>query len=485
MTNDLQQPNRVCTGITGLDEILNGGLIAERAYLVRGGPGSGKTTLGMHFLSEGASSGEKSLFINLGEPEKQLRYSAVLLGLDMDKITFLDLSPSPDFFSQSQSYDVFSPADVEREPTTQKIIETVQELKPARVFIDAMTHLRYLSVDALQFRQQTHSLLRYLVDQGATVIYTSEASDSEPDNDLQYMADGILEIDRRPGKRTIEIMKFRGSGFNPEPHAMLIEADGIKVFPRVVPEANRAILGDGILASGVPEIDELLHGGLERGTVTLISGPSGVGKTTLALQFMKEAAGRGEHSIVYSFEEGVDTIVRRGEGVNLPLKRMIERGTLTIEAVEPMIYTADQFAHRVRLAVEQAKADIVMIDSVSGYGLAIRGDNLVMHLHSLVKYLQNRGVSVVLINEIQDVIGEFKATEVGISYIADNIIFLRYLEYKGELRRVIGVLKKRLSDFEKTLREFKITKYGVRVGEPLIQLRGVLSGIPEWNDLVE
>src|SRR5688572_27673652 len=114
MTNDMREPNRVCTGIAGLDEVLNGGLLAERTYLVRGGPGSGKTTLGMHFLSEGARNGEQTLFINLGEPEKQLRYSAQMLGIDINKITFLDLSPSPDFFSQSQSYDVFSPADVER-----------------------------------------------------------------------------------------------------------------------------------------------------------------------------------------------------------------------------------------------------------------------------------------------------------------------------------------------------------------------------------
>lgn len=475
------QPERLCTGVQGLDEVLHDGLIAGRAYLVRGGPGTGKTTLGMHFLTNGATNGESGLFINLGESEKQLRRSAELMGFDLSGINFLDLSPEPEFFSESQTYDIFSPADVEREPTTRRIIDTIESLKPRRVFVDAVTHLRYLSPDPLQFRKQTQSLLRYLTEQGATVLYTSEGSDQDPDDDLQYMADGILQITRTPDKRTIEVTKFRGSDFKSGMHTIAITNTGLEVFPKLLPEANRAQLGGDILSSGIPELDELLHGGLERGTVTFLSGPSGVGKTTLALQFMKEAAGRGEKSIVYSFEEGLETTLRRGESLNMPLAKMIERGTLKINAIEPMHYTPDEFAYIVRRDVDETGADIVMIDSISGYGLSIRGEDLIGHIHNLVKYLQNRGVSVLLINEIQSIIGDFQVSEIGVSYMADTVIFLRYLEYKGELRRTIGVLKKRLSDFEKTLREFRITRYGLRVGEPLTGLRGILTGVPEWN----
>jgi circadian clock protein KaiC len=482
MTDKQVQPERACTGVAGLDEILNGGLITGRAYLVRGGPGSGKTTMGMHFLHEGMRGGQKMLFITMGESEAQLRESGKQMDVDLSKVVFLDLSPDPSFFSQSQTYDVFSPADVEREPTTRQIIELVEKTKPNRVFLDAVTHLRYLSPDALQFRKQTQSLLRYLTEHGATVLFTSEGSDADPDDDLQYMGDGILHIQRLPNKRTIEVTKFRGSDYMSGAHAMTITGRGLEVFPRLVPEANRAQLGPDIMASGIPELDELLHGGLERGTVTMITGPSGVGKTTLALQYMKEAAGRGEHSLVYSFEEGVETLTRRGEGVNMPIGTMTQRGTLHITAVEPLHYSPDEFAHLVRRTVDELNADIVLIDSISGYSLSMRGEDLVVHLHGVVKYLQNRGVTVILINEIAEVIGEFRASDVGISYMADNIIFLRYLEYQGEMRRAIGVLKKRLSDFEKTLREFEITRYGIRIGSPLSNLRGVMSGIPTWGE---
>jgi circadian clock protein KaiC len=228
-------------------------------------------------------------------------------------------------------------------------------------------------------------------------------------------------------------------------------------------------------------LDELLHGGLERGTITILSGPTGVGKTTIGMQFMKEAAGRGERSVIYTFEEWRELLLRRSESINIPVRNMTQRSTLDVVQIEPLRYTPDEFARMVREEAEKNNTSIVMIDSISGYSLAVRGQNLVRHLHALSKYLQSMGVAVILINETADIIGEFKATDVGISYIADTIIFLRYLEIRGQLRRAIGVLKKRLSDFEKTLREFEITKYGLRVGRPLTDLRGILTGIPEWE----
>ena len=233
------------------------------------------------------------------------------------------------------------------------------------------------------------------------------------------------------------------------------------------------------ISSGIPEVDELLHGGIERGTVTVISGPSGVGKSTLGMQFMKEAAGRGERSVIYAFEEGIETLLSRCQAVNIPAHTMIERGTLSVVSVEPLKYTPNHFSNLVRQEVEENNAKIVMIDSTSGYKLSMQGEDLIRQLHSLCQYLKNMGVTVILVNETHNITGEFSLTEVGISYLADNLIFLRYLELNGELRKAIGVLKKRVSDFERTLREFKITKYGIKVGEPLTQLRGILSGIPQ------
>lgn len=471
--------NRLLAGISGLNEVLCGGYVPGRAYLVRGGPGTGKTTLGMHFLTSGAANGEPVLFITLAEPVAQLRRTAEGLNFDTQGITFLDLSPTSEFFAQVQTYDIFSPAEVEREPTTQRIVEQVQTLKPQRIFIDSMTQFRYLATDSFQFRKQVLSFLRFLTEKGITVLFTSEHSVEAPDDDLQFMSDGVLNLNFNQGDRTLSVSKFRGSGFRDSYHSLRLTSNGMQLFPKLIPQVFERAITTETISSGIPEVDELLHGGIERSTITIISGPSGVGKSTLGLQFMKEAAGRGERSVIYTFEENKETLLHRAEGVNVPVHAMQERGTLSIVQIEPLHYTPDEFANLVRQEVEHQQARIVMIDSVSGYRLSVRGEDLTPHLHALCKYLQNMGVAVLLINEVESITGEFRATEIGISYLADTIIFLRYLEMKGELRRVIGVLKKRMSDFEKNLREFQISRYGIKVGSPLKQLRGILTGVPE------
>lgn len=231
-------------------------------------------------------------------------------------------------------------------------------------------------------------------------------------------------------------------------------------------------------------MDELLNGGLERGTVTVLSGPTGVGKTTTGTQFLKEAAGRGERSVIYLFEESKSTFFTRSEAVNIPVERMVEKDTLSVTEVEPLRRSPQEFAHAIRREVEENGTEIVMIDGVAGYQISLQGDEdeLIAHLHALNRYLKNMGVTVIMLEEIEAITGEFTATQVGLSYLADNIVFLRHLEYQGELRKVIGVLKMRTSDFERTLREFEITEHGIKVGEPMTEMRGILSGAPEWTE---
>ncbi|HET8911368.1 MAG TPA: ATPase domain-containing protein [Ktedonobacteraceae bacterium] len=468
--------SRVSTGVTGLDEILFGGLIPKRAYLLRGGPGCGKTTLGMHFLMEGVTRGERSLFITLGEPENELKANAQSLGFELDQMHFLDLSPNAEFFTEMQTYDIFSPAEVEREPVTQQILDQIEAIRPQRVFLDAMTQFRYLATDSFQFRKQVLSFLRFLVEQGATILFTSEGSVSVPDDDLQFMSDGVIHLNFRPEGRTLSVSKFRGSDFHSGDHTMRLTDHGMFVFPRLLPQQHAQKFIKEVIASGVPELDELLHGGLERGTISILSGPTGVGKTTLGLQFMKEAAGRGERSVVYTFEELQETLMQRCESLNIPVRAMVERGTLSVVQIEPLHFTPDEFARMVRTEVEQQHASIVMIDSISGYSVSLRGEEVSVHLHALCKYLQNMGVAVLLINEVHSIAGELQVSELAISYLADNIVFLRYLELRGEIRKVIGVLKKRLSNFERTLREIEMSRYGIKVGRPLTNLQGILSG---------
>jgi len=471
---------RILTGIAGLDEVLLGGLLANQAYLIKGQPGSGKTTLGFHFLSTGMTRGETCLFISFSESEVRLRRNAESIGIDLTKVEFLDLSPTADFFTEDRRYDIFSPSEVEKAPISAKLIETINKIKPQRIFLDAITQFRYLAADQFEFRQQVQSFLRFTMDCDITLLFTSEGSDRNPDDDLQFMSDGVIKLRANVNKRCIEVKKFRGSDFAKGHHDLQLSDRGMSVYPILIPETHQRQIALETISAGIPQIDELLNGGLERGTTTILCGPSGVGKSSFGMQFMKEAAGRGERSIMYAFEEGKDTILKRCESINIPVHAMIERGTLSVVNVEPLKYTPLQFVHLVRTEVEQNNAKIVMIDSTSGYKLSMQGEDLIRQLHSLCQYLKNMGVTVILVNETHVITGgEFSITEVGLSYLADNLVFLRYLEINGELRKAIGVLKKRVSDFERTLREFRITKYGIKVGEPLSQLRGILSGIPE------
>ena len=473
---------RISTGISGLDHVLCGGLIPRRAYLVNGPPGSGKTTLGLHFLTAGRPD-EKCLFVTLTEPVESIVGNARALGFDLARVEFLDLTPTAQFFAEAQSYDIFLPADVERQPMAQRIVETVTALSPSRVFIDSMTSFRYLATDPYEFRRQALSFLRFLVESGATVVFTSEASPEAPDEDLQFISDGIISLsyDRNAG-RGLEISKFRGSDFEPGRHAVVLHKSGMDVYPNVHPVESHAERSLDMLSTGIKELDELFGGGIERGTITLLTGPTGTGKTSLAVQLASASAARGERTVFFSFEEEVDLIAFRARSLGIRVDEMIAAQRLSLVKVEPLRYTPQEFYALVEREVAKEGARMVVIDSTAGYKLSLRGIDLASHLHALAKFLQAMNVTTVLITETHDVTGDFRPTDEHVSFIGDNIVFLRYLEIDGELKKAIGVLKKRLSNFEKTLREFELTPEGIRIGEPLTKLRGILRGIPDWKD---
>ncbi|MBB6645386.1 ATPase domain-containing protein [Halobellus ruber] len=475
---------RLSTGIEGLDEILRGGLIPGRTYMLRGRAGSGKTIVGFHFLQAGIEAGETTLFINLEEDLSDLQANADALGFETDSIEFLDLSPTADVFTEEQSYSVFDESEVEQEPLTESITESVTDINPDRVVVDPVTQLRYLTSGDYQFRKQVVGFMRFLENQGATVLFTVQDTERLPTDDLEFITDGTINLTATEHGKTIRVPKFRGSATQPGRHSYRISENGISVYPALEPgQYERDFSGEQISA-GVPEIDELLNGGLTRGTVSIISGPTGVGKTTLGTQFIKEAAGRGERSVIYLFEESKGTFLKRSKAVNIPVRQMIDRGTLQVTEVEALERSPQEFARMVRTEVEQHGAQIVMVDGISGYRLTLRGegDTMLKRMHALGRYLNNMGVSTIFVDETRNITGDFNATQENISYLADSIIFLQHLELRGELRKAIGVLKKRTSDFERTLREFKITQHGISVGEPLTQMRNVLSGTPEMID---
>jgi len=476
--------SRLSTGVEGLDEILYGGFLSQRNYLVKGAAGSGKTILGLHFLQAGIDAGEPSLFINVEEDLDDLTANAEALDFDTDAIDFLDLSPTADEFVEDRTYDVFDAAEVEQEPLREAIVERVEALEPTRVVVDPLTQFRYLSTDDYQFRKQVVGLLRFLEQRGATVVFTAQDARNQPTEELEFVADGTIRLEPAPYGSTVQVPKFRGSRVKSGDHAYRITDEGMVVFPALAPSDHHGTFTAEPISSGVPEVDALLKGGIERGTVSVVSGPTGVGKTTLGTQFMNAAANRSERSVVYLFEESKSTFLFRSEAIGIPVKRMIDRGTLDVREMDALELSPQEFARIVRTDVEEHGAEIVMLDGIAGYRLTLHGetDMVLKRLHALGRYLKNMGVTTILIDETDSPTGAFSATQENISYLADNIVFLRHLELRGELRKAIGVLKKRTGDFERTLRKFEITADGIVVGEPLTGVQGILTGRPDLLD---
>jgi len=476
--------SRIQTGIDGADDVLKGGLVPNSATLVRGSPGADKTIFGLHFLATGVVADESTLYINLGEPTEYLRDTAERFGLDIDAVEFLDLSPSGEQFRSSESYDLFESSEVEQPSLVEAIRGEIEELSPDRVVVDPVTELRYLSSDEHQFRTQILSLVDLLKDEGATVLLTSQAAESMADDDLQFLADAVIELDAGSNRRTLQVPKFRGSGSKPGPHTVTIDDEGIHVWPQLFPADHHRDSSLETLSSGVDGLDSLLYGGITTGTVTFLSGPTGAGKTTTGLQFLTEAASRGQRTVLYSFEEAQKTMLARADAIGIPAREMVEQGTLVIEEIDPDEIAVDEFTDRLRTSVEADNAQVVMIDGVTGYTRSLRGasDDGTRQLIKIGRYLRNMGVTGIFTNEVHQITGDVQATEQRLSHLSDTLLVLRHVEYDGELRKVIGVLKMRASQCDSAIHELEISEDGMRVGESLTGLRGILTGTPDWDD---
>ncbi|MFC6753426.1 ATPase domain-containing protein, partial [Halorubrum tibetense] len=357
---------RMSTGVSGFDEVLDGGLIQGRNVLVRGSPGSGKTIFGLHFLSAGIDAEETALYINMGEPQAYVEETADAFGLNTEQIQFHNLSPTQEQFSERNSYSVFESAEVEQPGFIEDLRDKVDKIKPDRVLLDPITEFRYLTSDERQFRSGVLGLLDYLKEAGATVMLTSQAGGSITDDDIQFLVDAVVTLDVTPESRAVNVSKFRGSSFRRGNHSYDITDEGLTVWPTLVPGEQEREVESGTLSSGVAELDDLLHGGLDQGTVTILSGPTGVGKTTTGLQFLIQAALEGKQSILFQFEEAEWTIRKRADAIGLPLQDALDSGQLSIVEIDPEEYTVGEFEHLVREAVTDG-TEVVMIDGSQGF----------------------------------------------------------------------------------------------------------------------
>ena len=480
MTTAGQTRDRIPSGTAGLDEVLRGGFIRGQTTLVSGGPGTGKTILALQFLAEGDSG----LYVGFEERETDIRANAAGLGIDLSDVEILDLSADGDRFFSTDEYSIFTPEEVEGDSLLDRIADAIDGTDPDRLVIDPLTELRSLLPDEYRFRRNISSLINELKSRGITMVCTTQYASEAGDRDLQFLGDAAIEIDLATEHRSLEVTKFRGSDYAGGAHTYRIRGGtGARVYPKLVPDEYGRESTRERLGSGIEELDALLGGGLERGSVTVISGPSGVGKTTVGSLFLLAAAERGERAAGYLFEEIRSDYLYRSAAIDLPVGELVESGSLVVEDVESLSQSPDEFADRIRTAVEEEGVETVLIDGIAGYRLGLRGESspmgLTRELHALCRYLKRMGVTVVLIDEVRAITGDLVATDEGISYLADNIVFLRYVELDGEIRKTIGVLKKRFGDFERTLRKLSITADGVVIGEPITGLRGVLTGVPE------
>jgi len=479
--------NIVSTGNAGLDAILAGGLPANRLYLLEGTPGAGKTTLALQFLREGIAKGESVLYITLSETKEELEIVAASHGWSIDDFAIFEFNSAAEMLGEAREQSILHPWEMELSETVKLIQDEVDRVKPTRVVFDSLSELRLLAQDPLRYRRQVLALKQFFAGRSGTVILVDDMTGSKngPDSHLHSLCHGVITLERLTldfgaARRRLQVQKLRGVDFNAGYHDFVIRKGGLDVFPRLIAAEHHAEFREEPVSSGVRELDALLGGGPLRGTSTLVTGPAGTGKTTIALQYVHAACERGECSTIYQFDERIGTLLTRATAFSLDLRKHLDSGCLKINQIDPAEISPGEFAARIRAEVEERGVRMIVLDSLNGYMAAMpQEQQLILQMHELLSYLSQQGVATFLINPQQGLVGSM-ATNLNISYVSDAVILLRFFEAGGRLRKAISIIKNRGGQHEDTIRELRIDAQGVRVGEPLTEFRGVMTGTPEY-----
>ncbi|HEX8062188.1 MAG TPA: ATPase domain-containing protein [Allosphingosinicella sp.] len=476
---------KAATGVAGLDDILAGGLRRGRVYLLEGSPGTGKTTIASQFLMEGASRGERGLYITLSETETELRESALSHGWDFaEPNEIFELVPPENLLDDEQQQSLLYSSDLELGETTKRIFEVVERVQPERVVLDSLSEIRLLAQSSLRYRRQILALKHYFSHHDATVVMLDDLTTEVNDKTVHSVAHGVVRLEELAPeygaeRRRLRVVKYRGQRYRGGFHDFVIETGGVRVFPRLVSSEHRRDFERDTLKSASRELDALLGGGIERGSSTLVIGPAGTGKSLITLTFAVAAVERGEKAAMFIFDEELGLLFDRAKGLGLDLQAMVDRGKLIVEQVDAAELAPGEFAHRVRCAVETEDVRTIVIDSLNGYQASMpQEQQLILHMHELLQFLNRQGTSTFLTVAQHGLVGDMKSP-VDVTYLADTVILLRYFEAAGRVRRAISVIKKRTSAHEDTIREYRIGEAGISLGEPLINFQGVLRGIPE------
>ncbi len=482
----LDEGGPVSSGLAALDYILGGGFAANRVHLVEGEPGAGKTTLGLQFLMEGATKGERCLYITLSESRDELLHVARTHGWDLAGVDVFELVPPELSLDTQREQSIVYASDLELGETVQMVMDEVERVAPARIVFDSLSEIRMLAQGPLRFRRQVLALKHYFALHNCTVLFLDDLTQTQEDLSLHSLAHGVIRVEQvaqvyGAERRRLRVYKMRGRAFRGGFHDFAIRTGGLEIFPRLVATSHPAAGQEERMApSGVAELDALVGGGLDYGTTNLVIGPSGSGKSTLALQYLHAAMARGEQALVISFDETERVFTRRATGLGVDVADFRARGLLHLRQVDPAEMSPGELAFLVREQV-QAGVKVVVLDSLSGYQHAMPEEQfMLLQMHELVTYLNQQGVLTFLILAQSGMIGQMQSP-VDITYLSDAVLLLRFFEARGEIRRALSVLKKRTGAHEVAIRELRIDSRGVRVGEKLEGFRGVLTGTPTFE----
>ena len=473
------------TGIVGFDNLIGGGLPRNCFYLLQGDPGSGKTTFALQFLFEGVRSGEPAFYITLSETRAELEKVALSHGWCLEHIPLLELSAIDSLLRPESQTTVFRSSEIELNRVTGLLLSEVRKHKPARLVFDSLSEFRLLAETPLRYRRQLLSLKQELTHLGCTVFLLDDKMDSTrigPDPHVLSITHGVFEMeqlspDYGKSRRRLRIMKVRGVNFQEGYHDYIIETGGLRVFPRLTAADNRTTFRREPVPSGVAELDQLLGGGLDAGTTTLIQGQAGTGKSTLAVQYATQLAARGLQSQFFCFDETVGIVLDRAEKLGLAFPKYVSEGMIAVQQIDPAEISPGEFADRVIRAVD-AGSRLVVIDTLNGYLNAMPGERyLTTQLHELATYLNQRGVLTIFVLTQHGILADDVPLDV--SYLADAVVNLRFFEVLGTIRTALSVVKKRSGPHERTIREFRLEAgRGIRVGAPLSGFQHILSGSP-------